>query len=87
MSPTALAAEVHRLRELVPAFGVRSLRRSIADAAKKALEVDDPETQQVAAELLRTGSGARRRLVAHGFRYLNDDRAHLDVRARTVKNA
>ena len=54
MGPTELAAEVHQLRELAPAFGVRWLRRSITEVAEKALEVDDPETQQVAAELLRT---------------------------------
>ena len=54
MSPTDLAAEVHQLRELAPAFGVRSLRRSIAEVAEKAMQVDDAETRQVAAELLRT---------------------------------
>jgi hypothetical protein len=54
VNATDLAAEVHQLRALAPAFGVRSLRRSIADLAEKALEVDDPQTQQVAAELLRT---------------------------------
>ena len=53
MSPTELAAEFHQLRELAPAFGVRTLRQSIERAAKEAMECDDAETRELAEQLLR----------------------------------
>ena len=52
VSPAELAAEFHQLRELAPAFGVRTLRQSIERAAKEAMECDDPETRELAEQLL-----------------------------------
>jgi hypothetical protein len=34
-------------------FGIRSVRRSLIEAAEKALEVDDPECQEIAERLPR----------------------------------
>jgi hypothetical protein len=48
----ALAAELRQSQELTPAFGVGSLRSSITRVAEQALEADDPETREIAAELL-----------------------------------
>ena len=52
VSPAELAAEPHQLRELAPAFGVRTLRQSIERAAKEAMACDDPETRELAEQLL-----------------------------------
>jgi hypothetical protein len=52
VSPAGLAAEFHQLRELAPAFGVRTLRQSIERAAREAMECDDPETRELAAQLI-----------------------------------
>jgi hypothetical protein len=53
VSPAELAAEFHQLRELAPAFGVRTLRQSIERAAKEAMEYGDAETRDLAEQLLR----------------------------------
>ena len=53
MSPTELAAEFHQLRELAPAFGVRTLRQSLERAAKEAMECGDAETRELAEQLLK----------------------------------
>jgi hypothetical protein len=53
-SPTeALAAEIRRLCELTLMFGIRGVRRSLIEAAEKALEVDDAECRELAEQLLR----------------------------------
>jgi hypothetical protein len=54
VAPEALAAEIRQLRDLTPAFGVQGVRPSIIRVAEQALEADDPETRELAAELLRT---------------------------------
>ena len=48
VSRAELAAEFHQLRELAPAFGVRTLRQSIERAAKEAMECGDVETRELA---------------------------------------
>jgi hypothetical protein len=53
VAPEALAAEIRQLRDLTPAFGLRGIRRSLIDAAERALEVDDPECRELAEQLLR----------------------------------
>ena len=53
VSPAELAAEFHQLRELAPAFGVRTLRQSIERAAEQAMRCDDPETRELAEQLLK----------------------------------
>ena len=53
MAPEALAAEIRQLRELTPTFGIRGVRRSLIEAAERALEVDDPECRELAEQLLR----------------------------------
>jgi hypothetical protein len=53
VAPEALAAEIRQLRELTPTFGIRGVRRSLIEAAEKALEVDDPECRELAEQLLR----------------------------------
>jgi hypothetical protein len=53
VSPAELAAEFHQLRELAPAFGVRTLRQSIERAAEQAMECGDAETRELAEQLLR----------------------------------
>jgi hypothetical protein len=53
VAPEALAAEIRQLRELTPTFGLRGVRRSLIEAAEKALEVDDPECRELAEQLLR----------------------------------
>ena len=53
MPPEALAAEIRQLRDLTPTFGIPGVRRSLIDAAEKALEVDDPECRVLADQLLR----------------------------------
>jgi hypothetical protein len=53
VAPEALAAEIRQLRELTPTFGFRGVRRSLVEAAEKALEVDDPECRELAEQLLR----------------------------------
>ena len=53
VSPTELAAEFHQLRELAPAFGVRTLRQSIERAAKEAIACGDPETRELAERVLK----------------------------------
>ena len=53
VSPAELAAEFHQLRELAPAFGVRTLRQSIERAAMEAMECDDPETRELSERLLK----------------------------------
>jgi hypothetical protein len=52
-APQALAAEIRHLRELTPTFGIRGVRRSLIEAAERALEVDDPECLELAERLLR----------------------------------
>jgi hypothetical protein len=47
LSPPELAAEFHQLRELAPAFGVRTLRQSIERAATEAMECGDAETREL----------------------------------------
>jgi hypothetical protein len=51
--PEALAAEIRHLRELTPTFGIRGVRRSLIEAAERALQVDDPECRELAEQLLR----------------------------------
>jgi hypothetical protein len=46
-------ASLQQLRELMPTFGVKTLRRSIEVVAEQALEVDDEETRELAEQLLR----------------------------------
>jgi len=53
LAPEALAAEIRQLRELTPTFGIRGVRRSLIEAAERALEVDDPECRELAEQLLR----------------------------------
>jgi hypothetical protein len=53
MSPAELAAESRHLRELAPAFGVRTLRQSIERAAQEAMDCGDAETRELAEQLLR----------------------------------
>jgi hypothetical protein len=53
VAPEALAAEIRQLRDLTSTFGIRGVRRSLIEAAEKALEVDDPECRELAKELLR----------------------------------
>jgi hypothetical protein len=53
VSPAELAAEFHQLRELAPAFGVRTLRQSIERAAREAMACGDAETRALAEQLLR----------------------------------
>jgi hypothetical protein len=53
VAPEALAAEIRQLRELTPTFGIRGVRRSLIEAAGRALEVDDPECRELAEQLLR----------------------------------
>jgi hypothetical protein len=53
VSPAELAAGFHQLRELAPAFGVRTLRQSIERAAQQAMDCDDPETRELAEQLLK----------------------------------
>ena len=52
MNPAELDAEFHQLRELAPAFGVRTLHPSIERAAAKAMECGDAETRELAEQLL-----------------------------------
>jgi hypothetical protein len=53
VAPEALAAEIRQLRELTPTFGIHGVRRSLIEAAEKALEVDDRECRELAGQLLR----------------------------------
>jgi hypothetical protein len=53
MAPEALAAEIRQLRKLTPTFGIRGVRRSLIEAAEKALVVEDPECRELAEQLLR----------------------------------
>ena len=53
VAPEALAAEIRQLRDLTPVFGVRGVRRSLIEAAEKALEVGDSQCRELAAQLLR----------------------------------
>ena len=53
VSPAELAAEFHQLRELAPAFGVRTLRQSIERTAAAAMECGDDETRDLAEQLLK----------------------------------
>jgi hypothetical protein len=53
VSPTELTAEFHQLRELAPAFGMRTLRQSIERAAQQAMECDDADTRDLAEQLLK----------------------------------
>jgi hypothetical protein len=53
LAPEALAAEIRQLRELTPTFGIRGVRRSLIEAAEKALEFDEPECRKLAEQLLR----------------------------------
>jgi hypothetical protein len=38
---------------MTPAFGIRGVRRSLIEAAERALEVDDPECRELAEQVLR----------------------------------
>jgi hypothetical protein len=53
VAPEALAAEIRQLRDLTPAFGIRTLRGSIIRAAEQALEHGDDDTRELALQLLR----------------------------------
>jgi hypothetical protein len=44
---------LQQLREMMPVFGVKTLRRSIEVVAEQALELDDDETRRIAEQLLR----------------------------------
>jgi hypothetical protein len=53
VSPAEIAAEFYQLRELAPAFGVRTISQSIERAAKQAIKCGDAETRELASQLLR----------------------------------
>jgi hypothetical protein len=53
VAPEALAAEIRQLRDLTPAFGIRTLRGSIIRVAEQALEHGDDDARELALQLLR----------------------------------
>ena len=53
VAPEVLAAEIRQLRDLTPAFGIRTLRGSIIKAAEQALEDGNDEAREIALQLLR----------------------------------
>jgi hypothetical protein len=52
VNPAELGAEFHQLRELAPAFAVRTVRPSIERAAKETIDCGDADTRKLAEQLL-----------------------------------